>query len=483
MQVNGGAGGGRLLSGAEASREVLGQLAAELVRVVRKGEAGGLAAQAAVHALAAVGCLLPEVVGGVASQLVGFVTDVLLPAPQLHLWPTQEGTEAGVAAGDEETSSNPLLLAKAAALRAVARGLTPSVEAGPMPAATVEAVKQLGQVLERLLDVDAEQEVPGCSGEEERGMLRLAAARAVLKLSTRHDSALPPSCYVATALMLQDPVPEPRAVFGAKLRKHVSRLLTMGLVASHAGAPRGGGWLPSKYAAMLALSGVTDAAVDPVELNKASAARGLREFVVAKRIAANAAAQAAALQPEPLAGTRRKGAAGNGGNIQEQPEFMLPHLLYLLALHPDCPDQDAVCGSQQQDSAGEAGAGDEAQALLAPFVAMLQALLEPLLLAAHAGGSGHTQAAALLPTLKRVLQSTKVTCLADEDSTAKMRLMCDLGSAVAAAIVTRENTGSPPPAAPPSQVAVVLPRSLFIMDHLAHAPKGVLGVEAVAGWH
>ncbi|KAL6756787.1 hypothetical protein V8C86DRAFT_2641296, partial [Haematococcus lacustris] len=127
-----------------------------------------------------------------------------------------------------------------------------------MPAATVEAVKQLGQVLERLLDVDAEQEVPGCSGEEERGMLRLAAARAVLKLSIRHDSALPPSCYVATALMLQDPVPEPRAVFGAKLRKHVSRLLTMGLVASHAGAPRGGGWLPSKYAAMLALSGVTE---------------------------------------------------------------------------------------------------------------------------------------------------------------------------------------------------------------------------------
>ncbi|KAL6756786.1 hypothetical protein V8C86DRAFT_38756 [Haematococcus lacustris] len=179
---------------------------------------------------------------------------------------------------------------------------------------------------------------------------------------------------------------------------------------------------------------------------------------------------------------------------------MLPHLLYLLALHPDCPDQEAVCGSQQQDSAVEASAGDEAQALLAPFVAMLQALLEPLLLAAHAGGSGHTQAgpagslrgsggsgpvsgparhtgpqaAALLPTLKRVLQSTKVTCLADEDSTAKMRLMCDLGNAVAAAIVTRENTGSPPPAAPPSQVAVVLPRSLFIMDHLAHAPKGRL---------
>lgn len=73
------------------------------------------------------------------------------------------------------------------------------------------------------------------------------------RLGTRHDALLPGSAYVALGLMLQDPVAGVREVFGRKLRRQVLRRQAQGSLAG--GVEGAGGWLPTKYAAMLPLAG------------------------------------------------------------------------------------------------------------------------------------------------------------------------------------------------------------------------------------
>ena len=117
----------------------------------------------------------------------------------------------------------------------------------------------------------------------------------------------------------------------------------------------------AKYAAFFPIS-----AADGEPANPAAAFRALRDFVGTLRRALEASAAAAA-------------AAGGGGEgtaqIQSMPEFMLPHLVFLLAHHPDYPPAEEL--------AAEGGAHPN----LPFFQRMLQFGLEPLLLPGCAGGS------------------------------------------------------------------------------------------------
>jgi hypothetical protein len=70
--------------------------------------------------------------------------------------------------------------------------------------------------------------------------------------------------------------------------------------------------------------------MDPSPVNKAAAARLLREFVALRRRTAQQIITAAA-------GGGAAGAEG-GSTLQELPEMMLPYTMYILAHHPDFPE-------------------------------------------------------------------------------------------------------------------------------------------------
>lgn len=96
--------------------------------------------------------------------------------------------------------------------------------------------------------------------------------------------------------------------------------------------------------------------------------------------------------------------------LQEHPELLLPYLIYLLAHHPDFPEpppgaQDELQEVLDLDLGGEghpeAAAFCEA---LAPFQAMLQFALEPLLAPCRGLAAGAT-----LPAILKVLKYIKMT--------------------------------------------------------------------------
>lgn len=209
----------------------------------------------------------------------------------------------------------------------------------------------------------------------------------------------------------------------------------------------------------------TPAAVDPEEPHRAAAARALREFCAAKRKAAHAAAQRAALaassagpataaataaggastgaagtsmRPASTGGGGTTGAAGAGAAggvlpLRELPEFMLPFTLFILSQHPDLPRglpglppppeaEKQLQGEGEEEAAEEeeeAMGEEEVQGALQPFSQMLQAALEPILLAGAGrgggggGGAGVVEPAALLPVTRRVLHSLKVVRVAE----------------------------------------------------------------------
>lgn len=169
-----------------------------------------------------------------------------------------------------------------------------------------------------------------------------------------------------------------------------------------------------------------------MESHRAAAGRALREYVQAKRTAAQAAAQQAVL------------AAANGHPshahphhpvmpVRDLPDFMIAFLVYVLANHPDFPDTlppgPALAARGEGEAGGEQG-GEDQVAALQPFSLMMQALLEPLLTArgpsggggagggvsggAVSGGRGGGQAAAeQWPVVKALLKSIKMTEVAE----------------------------------------------------------------------
>ncbi len=78
------------------------------------------------------------------------------------------------------------------------------------------------------------------------------------------------------------------------------------------------------------------AAADPQERQRAAALQALRSFAVAKRRAAQAAAQRLAAANGDDGGATALAAGGT--QLTSLPEFMLPHLIFLLSVHPDCPE-------------------------------------------------------------------------------------------------------------------------------------------------
>ncbi len=80
------------------------------------------------------------------------------------------------------------------------------------------------------------------------------------------------------------------------------------------------------------------AAVDPHELNRKHAAHCLLEFVVAKRRAARHEVQQTVLAAAAAGGPAAE-AKQPQQHVQELPEFALPFLVFLLAQHPDFPEE------------------------------------------------------------------------------------------------------------------------------------------------
>ncbi|KAF5825651.1 hypothetical protein DUNSADRAFT_7838 [Dunaliella salina] len=110
------------------------------------------------------------------------------------------------------------------------------------------------------MDVDNDmQELPP-SSPMDIALMRLIAGKSTLRLALRHDARMTNSTFCMLSLMMQDPVLEVRAEFAKALLPHVTVLMAQGMRphTQQSGVPTmsAGGWVPSKYAAMLPLAGM-----------------------------------------------------------------------------------------------------------------------------------------------------------------------------------------------------------------------------------
>lgn len=76
--------------------------------------------------------------------------------------------------------------------------------------------------------------------------------------------------------------------------------------------------------------------MDPHRPNLEAAGRALREFAAARRHHALALAQLSATAAA-AGGSGVRPATAPSSSVTQQPEFLLPYLLYLLGHHPDMP--------------------------------------------------------------------------------------------------------------------------------------------------
>ena len=306
-----------------------------------------------------------------------------------------------------------------------------------------------------------EEEPPPCT---DAAVVRFAAMCGWLRLVRAHDAALSADAYVSLALGCQDSLPEPRKAIAGKLGRTLHHFLQRAAQPQRA----------AKYAALLALAGA-----DPVPENRTQALLLLRQYAAARRAAVAAAAAAAA-------------AAGRGGTMmQDMAEFLLPYLVYVLAHHPDYPQQEVGGGhaglgvgsccmgwfrglgngcclagcetamplavrllcplavqvlewwaglsQEEREQAEEEGQVPPLQ----PFLGMLQLALEPLLLLAEHGSP--EQPARLLPPVLKLLRTLK-HCRdshAEEPRTDEARAVCDMALALCKAITLRASKGKP----------------------------------------
>ncbi|KXZ44209.1 hypothetical protein GPECTOR_71g570 [Gonium pectorale] len=326
-----------LHGGGAAAAGTLAALAPRLTAQLRPGRESAASTAAAIQALGSLGVVAPDVFAGHAEAFRTFVVERYLPA-QLRPPPASSALTSR-----RYPAASPAIRLKTAALRALCRGLTPDADAPPAAAAAVPAAAAaavtgpLEELLVRLLDVDAAaaEDDPG-GGDAEYGAasgadvaaLRCTAAGCLLQLAKRHDSRLGCGSYVACALAMQDPRHDVRRWFGEQVRSF--------LVASHQHRP------PHKLARYMAMLPL--AAVDPQLEHGEAAARTLREVVLIQRLTkqradlkAAVAAAAAPSGADTASGKRPQQQAHRGPQLSDLPEFLLPHLLYILAHHPDCP--------------------------------------------------------------------------------------------------------------------------------------------------
>ncbi|KAG2501809.1 hypothetical protein HYH03_000309 [Edaphochlamys debaryana] len=432
---------------------VLRKLAARLAAALAPGREALAATAAAMRALGSVGVVAPEMFAGHAATFCNFVCRSYMHAA-LKPPPPGKGrkdraplADPAALAAHVDGSKDAALLAqtsppvrlKAQAIRALVRGCTPDAddaptqgaaaaaglgpgEMRPVPAATAAVVvPELEELLAGMIDPDHDLEVYGAATEADKPHLRGCAASALLRLARRHDSRLSPRSFVALALAIQDPCVDVRQSFSRQVAEHMTWTLRQGS-RSH---------LVAKYAAVLPLS-----AVDPRESNPEAAARRLRDAVARLR----RKAQQDALQAAARVGAGPGGSASAGpdpaaaASLANQPEFLLAYLVYALAHHPDFPQMP----ESDEDEVPEL---DDYR----PFQDMLQFALEPLLASPEPddGPSAGGAVGGALPAVLKVLRFVRLrTEEGDEQagpsSTANLRLMADMGTMVARAIVARE---------------------------------------------
>lgn len=308
-------------------------------------------------------------------------------------------------------------------------------------------------------------------------LVRLASARAILRLvRSPLDARVPAGAYLGMALTVQDPEIDVRAGF------------TEALVGALARACRsaGAGARSAKLAAPLAL-----AAVDPSKPARARAALALARYVATRRTVAAGAARARALKAAAAAGGR--GGAGGGPPttttvttaIHEGPEFLLPYLAQVLAHHPDLPPVPGLEGGVARlDAAGRAALPTPAD--VAPFCAMLQFALDPLVALAPPPGM---PPGAPLHALSKILRAVR----AAEDGTPEpaggaLALLADTGLALARALAAAHGRAgllgaeaSAAAAADRVPGGVPLPRSLYRAPDPPR-PRLADGACLVPGW-
>ncbi|GIL95473.1 hypothetical protein Vretimale_1495, partial [Volvox reticuliferus] len=438
----------------EEGRRVVAQLAEQLMGQLRPGREALAATPVVLQAMGSVGEVAPDIFSEHVDAFCKFVIQHYMLAslkPPAASARRAQGHNNAVAAvaltpnndtGSERPSFG--IACKTAALRALARGCTPRADASAVataavPIATTTAVSSdVVDLLVQLMSIDNDMAEYGAVSEADRAHLRMAAARALVRLSKRHDSQLSAPSYVALALMMQDPIMEIRQLFGEEVRHFLLSSLQV----------QRRSYVISKYTALLPLAGM-----DPRPENQDAAARTLREVVRLLRVRAqDAALEAVKAAQEGAAGSSGSASGAPRPSLSDLPEFMLAFLLYILAHHPDCPmapdsSEQGASGSEPRDQE-EAPEPEDYR----PFQDMLQFALEPLLAAmpaSQAAGAAGPAAATFggvgeaLPAVCKVLRSVKLQMRdADEtfepSATRTIRVLADIGIAVAKAIVKRE---------------------------------------------
>jgi len=216
--------------------------------------------------------------------------------------------------------------------------------------------------LTSLVEVDVNGEP-----REESAMVRLAAAKALLRIVRWRNAKVHVEAYRLIAYVALDPVADVRHGFATKLYKGI-RLYG----------------LNSKFAAIFAMFAVD---VEPEFVNYAKAC--LKYYIRSKR----QTAQRAAL-------------AGKKLTVSSHPEFILPFLLHVLAHHPDFPNVEAQSVGQKDDKIADA---------IAPFQTIISFAIGALLLTPTDGLEPGSSLPAVLAVLRRLKvvedpHSQRVSC-------------------------------------------------------------------------
>ncbi|KAL4458690.1 hypothetical protein ABPG75_013555 [Micractinium tetrahymenae] len=425
---------------------------------------------AALKGLSMLGRLLPAAFERVADEVLDFVVADLMEADVSRGKPLVPVDPAKT--GRKWRHPSPSTALKSAALRTLCQALVPDSSRAQPSQAMIERAQIVWELLEQLLDTDAEAEqfqpfafVFPRSGdaEEQRGAkrrrvegggsgsdeeaeedeelectdaawVRYSAVCGLLRLARTYDSAMPASLYANLALTFQEPLVETRRSMTAKLTRAVGWLTTKGQSAQRS----------AKYAAVLALM-----AIDPEDRNRAAALRALRDYVLTRRAAVARLSQAQAA------------AGGGGGNLLgDMPEFMLPFLIFLLAHHPDYPTEEALEEFAQADAEEREELYGQGGTPFTPFAGMLQFALEALVVPSD-NPTTPSEVARHLPALLKMLRSLKFCEDASgEPRTQEAHQLCDIAMVLLRQIALRLTKGKPAePGRFPGQV--VLPRMCF----------------------
>eukprot|EP00271_Cylindrocystis_brebissonii_P003825 TRINITY_DN15069_c0_g1_i1.p1 TRINITY_DN15069_c0_g1~~TRINITY_DN15069_c0_g1_i1.p1 ORF type:complete len:1860 (-),score=488.09 TRINITY_DN15069_c0_g1_i1:1015-6594(-) len=273
-------------------------------------------------------------------------------------------------------------------------------------------LKGLLSVLLKIIPLgEISDEMAKASTDVDRAHIRLAAAKATLRLARRYDSYMQSTCPTLFHF----------AVFAAHDACLQVRQQTVQKVHQYLQV-RGDFPLPSKYAATFALS-----ALDVEKTNIAAAKRFLAEFVESSRreLAMRQASSAAATASSSGVGGTENGvgtsaSAGGGGSssLTSHPEYVLVYLVHLLAHHPDIPRGD----NAQDDLKG-----------YEPFKLQLELFLRALLMLDSEGKGEKRDEVDSLPAILAIFRNIKnVTEDAiDATKTELLYTICDLGLLVA----------------------------------------------------